>query len=86
VPEIARFFGIVIRMFFTDHPVPHFHATYRSTSARIGITPVLVIESDLPPRILRLALRWASLHEHELAANWRLLRAGRPPKPIEPLR
>jgi hypothetical protein len=76
MPEISRFFGIVIRMFFTDHPVPHFHAFYGSSNARIRLSP---------PRALRLTIEWASLHEAELMDNWRRLCNGEAPETIEPL-
>jgi hypothetical protein len=85
MPEISRFFGIVIRMFFTDHAVPHFHAYYGSSAARIRVAPIAVLESSLPLRALRLTLEWASLHESELVENWRLLRDGESPRRIRPL-
>jgi hypothetical protein len=85
MPEISRFFGIVIRMFFTDHPVPHFHAFYGSSNARIRLSPTAILDSNLPPRALRLTIEWASLHEAELMDNWRRLCNGEAPETIEPL-
>jgi hypothetical protein len=85
MPEISRFLGIVIRMYFRDHEPPHFHARYGSSSARVRIAPVGLMDGKLPPRTLALVIEWASLHEAELLANWSLVRAGRRPMRIQPL-
>ncbi len=85
VPEISRFFGIVIQMYFDDHPPPHFHARYGTMTARVSLAPVATLESGLPPRALRLTLEWAILHEQELLENWRRIRAGQTPARIAPL-
>lgn len=85
MPEISRFFGIVIQMYFDDHAPPHFHARYGAKVARLGLGPVARLDGDLPPRALRLALEWGMLHEQELLENWRRLRAGRTPVRIAPL-
>lgn len=85
MPEISRFFGIVIAMYYADHGPPHFHAQYGSSTARIRVSPVSVIDSDLPPRALRLAVEWANLHEGELLQNWHLVRSGNSPSRIAPL-
>jgi hypothetical protein len=85
MPEICRFFGIVIQMYFADHGPPHFHARYGSATARIHLAPIAVMASGLPPRALRLVLEWASLHEAELLENWRLVRLGEAPRSISPL-
>jgi hypothetical protein len=85
VPEISRFFGIVIGMFYAEHGVPHFHAVYGSAKASIGIADARVLEGGLPPRALRLVLEWARLHERELLENWGRARRGDPLEPIAPL-
>ncbi len=85
MPEISRFFGIVIAMYYNDHGLPHFHAHYGSATARIRLSPVSVLDSDLSPRALRLALEWANLHEGELLQNWHLVRLGETPSRIAPL-
>ena len=86
VPEISRFFGIVIRMFFDDHLPPHFHASYASHEGRVSIAPIGVMTgSDLPPRPLALVVEWATLHQAELLENWRLARLGKPLASIAPL-
>lgn len=85
MPEISRFLGIVIRMYFRDHSPPHFHASYGGADARVAITPPGVLDGRLPPRVLALVLEWAKLHQAELLANWRRLRTGEPPQRIAPL-
>jgi hypothetical protein len=85
MPEISRFFGIVIAMYFEDHEPPHFHAYYGSASARVRISPIGVLTGKLPPRLLALVMEWATIHEAELLDNWTRLRADRPPLRIAPL-
>jgi hypothetical protein len=86
VPEISRFFGIVIRMYFDDHVPPHFHASYAGHEGRISISPIGALTGgDLPARPLALAVEWATLHQGELLENWRLARLGRPLASIAPL-
>ncbi|MBI4702100.1 MAG: DUF4160 domain-containing protein [Deltaproteobacteria bacterium] len=85
MPEISRFLGIVIRMYFEEHPPPHFHASYGDREAWVAVRPLAVLRSELSPRVLSLVLEWAAAHQDELAANWRAMRAGQPPQKIEPL-
>jgi hypothetical protein len=85
MPEISRFFGIVIRMFFDDHHPPHLHADYAGQGARIGLTPLTVLESQLPARALAMVLEWTALHQQELLDNWDRLHAGQPPVKVPPL-
>ncbi len=85
MPEISRFFGIVIRMYFRDHGQPHFHASYSGASARVTIAPTGMLDGGLPPRVLALVLEWANLHQADLLANWNRLQTGEPPRPIAPL-
>ena len=85
MPEISRFLGIVIRMYFLDHDPPHFHAAYAGAEAQIRIRPLGVLGGTLLPRALALAVEWASLHEIELLENWRRLHADEPPAKIAPL-
>jgi len=70
MPEICRFFGIVIRMYFADHPPPHFHAEYGEYKAVVDIRRLTVIGGDLPPRALGLVVEWASQHQEELLKLW----------------
>ena len=85
MPEISRFLGIVVRMYFFDHEPPHFHATYASFEAQIRIDPVGLLAGDLPPRVLALVVEWATLHKSELLENWRRLHSDEPPERIAPL-
>jgi len=85
MPEIARFYGIVIRMYFADHNPPHFHAFYSGLEALVDIRTLAVFAGYLPPRALGLAVEWAAIHQDELLADWELAREGRPPIRIEPL-
>jgi hypothetical protein len=85
MPEISRFFGIVIRMYFQDHVPPHFHASYGEAEASIRITPVGLEQGRLPPRVLAMVIEWATLHETELLENWHRTRRGAPVKRIVPL-
>lgn len=85
MPEISRFLGIVIRMYFLDHDPPHFHATYAGAEARIRIRPVGLRHGALPPRALALVVEWATLHQAELLENWRRLHADEPAAKIAPL-
>ena len=66
MPEISRFFGIVIRMFFDDHNPPHFHADYGGDEALIDIRNLSVFAGRLPPRVMGLVIEWATLHREEL--------------------
>jgi hypothetical protein len=84
VPEISRFFGVVIRMLANDHAPPHFHAYYAEYEVTITIRDG-VVTGTFPGRALRLVLEWRDLHGSELMANWDRLVAGQAPQPIVPL-
>jgi hypothetical protein len=84
MPEISRFFGIVIRMLANEHAPPHFHAVYGDYEVTVTIDEG-VVTGRFPGRPLRLVLEWRDLHQAELAANRQRLRAGQPPHPIPPL-
>ena len=89
MPELSRFFGIIIRMFVEiggPHHRPHFHAYYQDDVAIFGIDPVDLIAGKLPRRQRRLVEAWAELHEEELMADLGPPAASRPPQPIEPLK
>jgi hypothetical protein len=84
MPEISRFLGIVIGMFFNEHGPPHFHAVYGEYKITVEIESGHV-RGWFPPRALRLVLEWASLHRQELVANWEQARRREPLTRIEPL-
>jgi hypothetical protein len=71
VPEISRFFGIIIAIFFDDHNPPHFHARYGDNNGVIKIDNFALIEGFLPPRALGLVIEWAEIHKEELLINWK---------------
>jgi hypothetical protein len=85
MPEISRFFGIVIAMYFDEHNPPHFHAVYGSEKAQIRIDPPGLLKGRLSPRALSLVMEWAVLHREELLDAWDQCDSGRQPRRIEPL-
>jgi hypothetical protein len=85
MPEISRFFGIIIKMFFDDHNPPHFHAEYGGDLALIDIRTLSVFSGRLPPRVTGLVIEWATLHQQELLANWDRARAREELQKIAPL-
>lgn len=85
MPEISRFYGIVIKMYFGDHAPPHFHAEYAEHEARVAIENLAVISGGLPPRAMGLVVEWATLHRHELQNLWERARKLEPLGRIAPL-
>jgi hypothetical protein len=85
MPTISQFYGIVIRMFFNDHPPPHFHAICGDWQATIDIHGLRVLEGILPRRAQELVLDWAELHRGELLENWSLCAGKQQPRKIDPL-
>lgn len=85
MPEISRFLGIIISMFYDDHNPPHFHARYGGSKAAIKISDFTVLEGELPGRVLGLVVEWASLHRDELERNWGNVKKSMPLQKIEPL-
>ena len=73
MPEISRFLGISITMYFKDHAPPHFHAEYNGFEAIFDINTLSKINGDLPSRVLGFVIEWASLHQQELLNNWESL-------------
>lgn len=86
MPEVSRFFGIVIAIFYNDHNPPHFHARYGEHKAAIDIRRMQVLEGYLPPRALGLVVEWAAQHQEELLQDWELAVLEQQPVAIEPLR
>ncbi len=84
MPEISRFLGIIIAMFYKDHAPPHFHAIYGEYEITVEIESG-VINGRFPTRALRLFLEWLELHKVELLENWRLVEEKKPLKKIAPL-
>ncbi|HEX6882859.1 MAG TPA: DUF4160 domain-containing protein [Planctomycetota bacterium] len=84
MPEISRFLGIVVGMYYREHGPPHFHAYYGEFHVTIQIRTG-VVKGRFPPRALRHLLEWYDLHERELLLNWENATHERPLEPIEPL-
>jgi hypothetical protein len=85
VPRISEFYGIVIEMYYADHPPPHFHARYGGEAAKVEIATGEVIAGALPSRALRLVREWIEQHRGELEANWHRATRHERPRPIDPL-
>lgn len=85
MPEIIRFLGMVIRMYWDEHPPPHFHVQYGDAEAQIRIDTLEIVEGKLPRRAYLLLVEWALMHRPELRANWERIERGEPLLPVEPL-
>jgi uncharacterized protein DUF4160 len=85
LPEVSRFFGIIIAMYYNDHSPPHFHAKYGGDQASVSIDNGRVLEGKLGVRALRLVEEWRVLHQAELLDDWRRVQARQPLNKIEPL-
>lgn len=86
MPRVSEFYGIVIEMYFADHPPPHFHARYSGDEALIVIETGEVFAGSLPGRALRLVHEWLDEHRAELVANWDRASTLQPTEPVAPLR
>ena len=75
MPRVSEFFGIVIYMYYDDHPEPHFHATYGGREVKVKIIDLSVMAGGLNPRAMGLVIEWAAQHRVALRENWD--RAGR---------
>ena len=85
MPELSRFFGIVIGIFYSEHGRPHFHAVYGDFEAVIDIETGDLISGKLPKRALALIAEWRADHKAELRENWDLARQHATLKKIAPL-
>jgi hypothetical protein len=85
LPEVSRFLGIIIAMFYNDHNPPHFHARYGDFKAIIAIDTGEVLEGRLPPRVLDLVQEWREHHKTDLTEDWDLARMRKALKRIDPL-
>jgi hypothetical protein len=84
VPEISRFLGVVIVMYYNDHVPPHFHAKYGGFEITVRILDG-VVEGRFPRRALSLVAEWYTFHHEELLENWNRARDRQPLKRIDPL-
>ena len=84
MPEICRYYGIIIYMNFNDHEPPHFHARYEDQEVTIEIQSGIV-KGQMSKRALRMLFEWSEMQKPELMENWRLARERRPLNKIPPL-
>lgn len=84
MPELSRFLGIVIYMYYRDHAPPHFHAEYAEFEIIVEIQSGVVM-GQFPRRALNLVLEWYSIHREELVEDWYLAQSKQPLKTIDPL-
>jgi hypothetical protein len=85
MPPISEFYGMHIRMYWADHPPPHFHVRYSGYKATVGIQTLTILTGSLPRTAQRLVLEWAAAHQAELMEDWRLCEAKAHPLWIDPL-
>jgi len=84
MPEISRFFGIIITMYWNDHNPPHFHAKYGGHEILISLDGI-ILDGEIPRRALSMVLEWLALHRQELLENWVRCKERKPLLLIEPL-
>ena len=85
MPELSRFYGIIVRFYYRDHPPTHFHAHYGEHEALIEIETGAIHEGDLPRTAHELVNQWRELHLEELRDDWNRARQQQPLLPIAPL-
>jgi hypothetical protein len=88
MPELSRFYGIIIRMFWeadAPHHRPHFHAAYQDANVSVAIDTIEVLAGGLPRKQQRLVEAWAELHQTELLEAWHAMLAEQSPRRIDPL-
>ncbi len=86
MPEISRFYGIIIAMYYNEHNPPHFHVKYGDYKAEVDIRTLQILVGELPKRAKSLVLEWADEHREELIQDWDLAREMQVLKAIEPLK
>jgi hypothetical protein len=84
MPEISRFLGIVISIYYNEHNPPHFHAEYGEYQITVEIESGIV-NGKFPRRALNAVLEWYVLHKEELMQDWELSLKGKPLNKIKPL-
>ena len=70
MPKVARFYGIIIKLFYGDHSLPHFYAVYGEFVGLFNINTLELIEGDLPRRAKKLVIEWAKINKIELKQMW----------------
>jgi len=85
MPEICRFFGIIITMNYADHSPPHFHVRYGEQKALVSILMLTLVAGKLSPRAFGLVMEWGAQHQADLMRDWELARQQAPLQEIQPL-
>lgn len=85
MPELCRFYGVRIKMYYDDHDPPHFHAEYSGDEALISIETLEVLAGKLPSRALGLIYEWAGEHRSQLRKAWQRAQKLEPLGKIDPL-
>ena len=85
MPEISRFLGVIIAMYYNDHSPPHFHARYGDAEIRVDIETGEVLSGQFPRRAQAFVMEWLALQRDELRHDWRLAEQRKPLKKIAPL-
>ena len=85
MPEVSRFYGIVVQIFYSDHAPPHFHAKYAGREILVSIQDMTVLEGRLPPRALGMVMEWAAIHQTELLDAWNRAQQHESPGKVAPL-
>lgn len=75
MPEISRFLGIQIFMYFNEHNPPHFHVEYNEYKVSIHIDTLGILEGKVPSKVMGLVIEWAEDHQDELMKNWKSLQS-----------
>jgi hypothetical protein len=85
LPTLSYFYGIVIQLFWDDHPPPHIHASYAGEEAVFQISNSTILRGQMPPRATRFVLEWMEQHRKELMEAWEACSNLKPTKRIAPL-
>jgi hypothetical protein len=85
MPEISRFHGIIIKMYYNDHAPPHFHAEYAEYELVVGIEPVALLAGEAPARVRSMVVERAALRQEQLRRNWDRCRNAQAPDNVDPL-
>lgn len=85
MPEVSRFYGIIVRLYYRDHPPTHFHAIYGAHEALIEVETGAIHQGHLPKTAYDLVNRWRAIHLQELRDDWNRARQQLPLVPIAPL-
>ena len=86
MPEVSRFYGIIIALYYNEHNPPHFHAKYVEFKAEIDIRTLQILQGELPKRAKAMVLEWADEHRDDLMQDWELAQQNYELKQIEPLK